>query len=389
MAADNYKIFNGTVDEFQNWLQELSEDYSEAGVKLYEDINKSIVYISEDFELLPGELSNFDGAIFANGAIVTGGTNAKYIQELINPELGNVSFTVVNKALSVNCDDAITQSTIKAAKTVGYLKKDTDIPAGTNIQELIDMIFNPDLGVTPIKPLSTLTIEGTPAGDYEVGEQINITITPDYEDGYFKAIDDWGENQMAGCIPDMENIIYKRNNTACEATDTYTLSLENESVSYKATIPYAESTNIPVSKKGNPLPDVVINAGNATSAGDTYKAYYKYYYVKGTTTQLTENSTWDECISVCTTTNLLKSNVTVLGTEPEMIGDGIHKAYLYVLIPASKETPDFQDAYGAPGLMQVINNNLKCPKNQALYKLLAVNPAGTTTDKYKNLIIKK
>jgi len=73
MAAENYKIYNGTVDEFHAWLIALSEDYSEAGIKKYNDIKNSVVYISEDFgDVLPEDLSHFDGAIYANGAIIKG-----------------------------------------------------------------------------------------------------------------------------------------------------------------------------------------------------------------------------------------------------------------------------------------------------------------------------
>jgi len=39
--------------------------------------------------------------------------------------------------------------------------------------------------------------------------------------------------------------------------------------------------------------------------------------------------------------------------------------------------------------MIVINSSLVCPRNNVTYKLLTINPDGTTSDKYKNLVIKK
>jgi len=204
------------------------------------------------------------------------------------------------------------------------------------------MIFNPDLGVTPVKPTAGISNASTQPGDYEIGDIIEANLSATYTDGYFMAIDGWGSNQAAGCVEDAEHITFYRDNTQCGNYDTAVLTAEGRTIRYKSVIPYAKSTRVPVSKKGNSLEDVSIAAGNATSNTLNYTGYYCYYYVVGTNTKLTADDSWATVENVCNQhQGLLKNNITVLGSEPTIIGDGIHKAYLYVLIPASKTTPTF------------------------------------------------
>jgi len=252
------------------------------------------------------------------------------------------------------------------------------------------MIFNPDLGVEPIMPTAGISNASTAVGKYEIGITIKANLTASYADGYFKAIDNWGVNQAAGCVEDAEHIIFKRNGVQCGNYDTAVLTTEGGMISYTSTIPYSESHNVPLSKKGNRLDNVSILAGNATSAPLNYTGYYRYYYVVGAAVKLTAEARWEDVVAVCAPNNgLLDKNIEVLGSEPTIIGDGIHKAYLYVLIPASKATPTFEDTYGSRTDMIVINASLICPRNNVTYKLLTINPDGTTSDKYKNLVIKK
>lgn len=57
--------YKGTVDAFQQELGKLPKES-----KKYKEIVSSVVYISENFDKLPEDMQTFDGAIFANGAII-------------------------------------------------------------------------------------------------------------------------------------------------------------------------------------------------------------------------------------------------------------------------------------------------------------------------------
>lgn len=84
---------------------------------------------------------------------------------------------------------------------------------------------------------------------------------------------------------------------------------------------------------------------------------------------------------------MLTNDVAVLNSVTE-IGTASTKKYVYVLIPASKATPTFQNELGIEGTMTVINDSLTNSYGTT-YKLCALGADGQAGVKYQNLVIKK
>lgn len=68
------KFFNGSVEEFSEWLiaLKIAAETDEVKAKQYSEIEKSVIYISENFEKdIEDSIENrFEGAIYAHGAII-------------------------------------------------------------------------------------------------------------------------------------------------------------------------------------------------------------------------------------------------------------------------------------------------------------------------------
>lgn len=263
----------GTIEEFKSWLEEGDNRLN---------VGSRIVWIHTQPDYDEGSETaphSEEGAIFANGCfykISQCNLTAEAIAELISEE-SNVSVEVVDGKLVITAEGggAMTEQ-IKAATTVGYLTKDTVIPVGTTLQDLADMIFNPELGVKAGSKSATLTNAGTAAGTYEVG----TVVTPDLgvknvNLPQFVAVDAWGADQESGCA--QTGVVYKRGTTNLSGTtDSYTLT--EGSVTYSGVVSYSASTETPVSNKGNEL-ETTIPAGTISTTGNvTYTGKYKYFY---------------------------------------------------------------------------------------------------------------
>lgn len=70
--------YKGTIEAFQEEFGKLDKSS-----KKYKDIISSVVYISENIdEENPESLENFEGAIFAKGAIIAGSANPEWENEI-------------------------------------------------------------------------------------------------------------------------------------------------------------------------------------------------------------------------------------------------------------------------------------------------------------------
>jgi len=266
------------------------------------------------------------------------------------------------------------------ATKVGFLEINKKFNSGTTIEAVLTSMLCKELDYTTTNPTVTITNSGSGAGNYEIGSTISVILGHTYNDGAFIAENSWTQNIPAGCIEDSTS--YYRNNTPIDSAETQTIT--NGTISYKCKTTYNASTATPQTSYGNPTTKS-IPSGIATSSNISFTGYYKAYYVVNTATKLTASSTFNDCASICTS-QLMNSNITVLGSTPQAIGDTTTTKYVYVLIPYSKTTPKFQNELGNEFTMAIINDNLVNNYNTR-YKLCTTNINGHAGDKYKNCII--
>jgi len=84
-------FYKGTVEDFKTMLDNLYQQSiispgSAEAIK-YNDIKKSVVYISDKINEAPTTLDNFEGAVYAHGAIIAG-SQLKW-KEDVSPEPTN------------------------------------------------------------------------------------------------------------------------------------------------------------------------------------------------------------------------------------------------------------------------------------------------------------
>lgn len=149
----------------------------------------------------------------------------------------------------------------------------------------------------------------------------------------------------------------------------------------------ASASSLGLKKSDDKTASTATIADKTTLKNITVKGAYKVYYVVNSTVALTSSSTFTQCTAALTQNAMLTNNVTVLDSVTE-IGTSLTRKYVYVLIPASKATPTFQNELGIQGEMTVINSSLTNSYGTT-YKLCALGAEGQAGVKYQNLVIKK
>ncbi len=379
-----FKHYRGNLSEFKEYL---------ASVDANQFIN-SITFIHPDDSLN-------SGWIFANGCYYTAvevtGISAEELYKVIDGD--SIGMEIIDGKLKLI---PLLQKNISSnlQTAVGYIEKGIQsniFTKGMTLDDVLKKIFCKILDYN-YSFTNTFNLTGviTPA---EVGSVYSPTIsfTGNPIIKYIKPV--------GGSAAQTDTLL-----TADDYTVTYSFNDTNSAGTYLPTNSYIPSWTV---TEGNKIFYGWVKVSNiataasldlkqsdditasTTTISDQYIAKqqtvtgaYKVYYIVNTTTKLTADSTFNDCVSVLTKQSMLTNNITVLSSTATEIGTASVKKYVYVLIPSIKQTPGFEDGMGNPGTMVVINNSLQ---NQygTNYKLCAINANGNAGDKYKNLIIRK
>lgn len=278
--------FWGTIDQFKSWLAESGNQ---------EKIGSRIVWIHTTPQYNDPENPNHseEGALFANGCfykISQCNLTAEAIANLISNE-STVKVTIKNDKLVI---DAVTTENVTVAKAVGYLNANDTIPAGTTLQELVNMIFTKVLGLKSSATAPSVSITGITKDTKEVGELYSGTVTATFSDGRWNNEDDWAnENsgnktyQPYGCTAKS----YSFSGMSCSASNNtatitqYPIVKGTNRVS--VTVAYNASTNTPVNQNGVGLKEGTenstttfkpqVDSSTASVYTNTITGDYKYW----------------------------------------------------------------------------------------------------------------
>lgn len=175
----------------------------------------------------------------------------------------------VNKKVSGGGGDASLEADVTAEVAVGYISKSSTLNEGMTFTEFVQLMFSQDIKKYP----PTVTLEGVPNYDIEVGASVVLNLTSLYKDGYFTNTKD-GKTQ-AGC--EAGAATFYLDNEAIEVP--YTLATDSAKV-YAVSVrqPYGDSTAEVINKAGQTVEDS-ISAGTATAQRSFtvgYRAFWGY-----------------------------------------------------------------------------------------------------------------
>lgn len=175
---------------------------------------------------------------------------------------------------TTEADKLVTTETLTVTGvTVGNFVNGKEIPAGTNVMDVLKQMLMKEIDVTATKPSVTISNTGTAAGTYEVGTSINVVLNHSYKDGKFTGNSGYSYTQTAGCAE--VSTTYRRGSTSL-SNNTDTQTLTEGSISYDCLTTYEASSNVPVTNFGNNS-SVSITAGTAASSKITFTGAYKYF----------------------------------------------------------------------------------------------------------------
>lgn len=162
-----------------------------------------------------------------------------------------------------------TTDTVTSAKTVGYIQKGDEIPAGKTLQDIVNMIFTKILGLKSTSTSPSASLSGITSKTYEVNDTINsITLTASYTDGHWNNEEDW-KNSYSGnkTYQDFGTsaLTYQFSGmTSRDASTLNTITITDYKVNkgtQKVTvkISHSDSTYIPVNQNGIQLTEGNVN----------------------------------------------------------------------------------------------------------------------------------
>lgn len=289
--AEDFYTFADCDDKTLNQLQEVV-NYIKNNTSLIEGITTNKVNISDIIDNLTTNVSDkplsaAQGVVLNNliSALKTlvGETS---VSAQISEALDNVSnvvkydvaqnLTDVQKAqarANIGVDDIdleVDEISVQlgANGTVGGYKTGDVIEAGTDIQTILNKLFQKAVPATYTSPKVTLTAQSTAAGSYEYGTNIIAKV---------KAIftkNDAGAIESISILKDGVEILTGTSNTL--TTDAEELQLTS-TVSYTASATYAEGT-IKNDNLGEPSPSGHIEAGTVTSSTVIFTPYRQGYF---------------------------------------------------------------------------------------------------------------
>lgn len=377
------------VDDFETAILLATNDNIGS---IYNIINESIV---DGVKYQPGMyIVTGDGKL--NNISRNFGSEIDELKKIINGDgenKGLVDKDSTNFVLSTDGesdDDFIEVSGV----TVGGLKSGDKISKNTTLEDLLKKILQKELipGTTTKKP--TVTLSGVTGGIYEIGSTVTGTLSATFNDGKLPSYskNSITEEQIdAGCSK-LTTTYYggvSVNTTLSNTSVSVSVDKIGTIATYKASITYGASTNIPTTSFGNYVETpAIISAGTATSSIITIKGDYKVWYSFEEDNINPDYTLGEDTYLTDANFNAIKNNETWLGTIPKVLKEsGIEitdNKKLYVLVP---------DGYG----VTIANNAVTALTNKGP-KYEYTNGTVTTTyrvwyvlnkDIYKDLKIVK
>lgn len=388
MANKIFKHYTGTLEAFKAYV---AGKTTEEQAQLFGD---SITFIH------PNDSSN-SGWLYANGEYYTAQEMTGVTPESLFAVIDGDSIGVEIKNGKLKLTPLLQSNVTSNLQTaVGYIPvgTQTDVfTAGMSLDDVIKKIFCKVLDYTTTCNITNSKLTGivTPQ---EVGSTYNPTIT-------FSGTPTVSYNKPVGGSAAQQT---KQLTNGTDYTVTYAFGESANPTTFGAnsyspswTVVEGNKTYYGVAKISDIKSAATLGlkksdnstASETTIADKTFPASvsvagaYKVYYVVNSTVALTSSSTFTQCTAALTQNKMLTNDVAVLNSVTE-IGTASTKKYVYVLIPASKATPTFQNELGIEGTMTVINDSLTNSYGTT-YKLCALGADGQAGVKYQNLVIKK
>lgn len=227
--------------------------------------------------------------------------------------------------------------------TVGNFANGQTISKGTDVMSLLKQMLMKEIDVSAVLPKVTLSNSGTAKGTYEVGTSINVTLSHNYTDGYFKGNEGYDYRLNAGCSEGETQ--YKRGSSSLSGnTDTQVLT--EGTITYTSTTTYGASTAKPVTNFGN-TSSVSIKSGavtNTSASNVTFTGAYKYFM--GYSTNTTVEQFNSESIRALTTKteNITKDGTTTIVSSSAITSNGTS---IVIACPTKYKLATIQNGLGA------------------------------------------
>ena len=232
----------------------------------YNDITLSLELYNVDNELLDSiPISSFIGSVGTQLQL-----NSNELQ--LKDTQGNILSTVTLQIDSKTTDNVV------ATTTVGAINAGETVPAGTNIQELTELLLNKTFYPTFVNPTFGLTNN---AGIREVGSSFSVTLTFNFNRGQILGKLDNGiwnptmlQDYRAGIATSylLNGVSGSNNSTAFNVTTILGTNTLNGSVTYGAGAQPKDSKN---NDFDNPFP-----AGTSPIQSTSFEGIYPYFYYK-------------------------------------------------------------------------------------------------------------
>ena len=232
----------------------------------YNDITLSLELYNVDNELLDSiPISSFIGSVGTQLQL-----NSNELQ--LKDTQGNILSTVTLQIDSKTTDNVV------ATTTVGAINAGETVPAGTNIQELTELLLNKTFYPTFVNPTFGLTNN---AGLREVGSSFSVTLTFNFNRGQILGKLDNGiwnptmlQDYRAGIATSylLNGVSGSNNSTAFNVTTILGTNTLNGSVTYGAGAQPKDSKN---NDFDNPFP-----AGTSPIQSTSFEGIYPYFYYK-------------------------------------------------------------------------------------------------------------
>lgn len=270
--------------------------------------------------------------------------------------------------------------------SVGTLSNGSKLAKGASLTDVLKQILIKEIDVVATKPTVSLSMAGAlNGGNYEVGSELSITLTPEFTDGVFKSAESqYSYDQAAGCVSG--ETTYYRDNAAIESNvDALTVGAE-KTYSYKCATAYGASTVTP-KKNNGAASSVKIVAGNCTSGAQTVNGKFYGYVGYSEKTDAAAFETAD--------IKGLNAVKKFLNGKTEMVGATSIKSNGKSIVVAFPSTYKFVSATNGVGadikpnfkneaIVNYVNGNITTS-----YKVYVYPITNGAEVEYKNLVISK
>lgn len=222
-------------------------------------------------------------------------------EDFVTEKIENLEIPEFTGGSTINKDITV------AGVSVGTLKDGDVITEGTTLTNFLERMLRKTIGVSAIKPSVVLTSDNF-NNTYEVGTIIDLTLGYTYTDGKFEGESGYNYSANAGC--NIKSATYSKNGTTLTSPNDRLTVIEGNT-SYKVSIDYTSSTNVPINNIGESVINISVPSGTISDTKNI-KGAYKYfmgYSPKTSCEQFNSNDVRNLTIK----SNFINGTTTVVG----------------------------------------------------------------------------